>query len=127
MLADLCHHTPYHHLKFNRLENMQSHYLTPLFSPNSIAMFGASDRENSVGEVVFRNILSCGFQGGIYPVNPKHDTVQGQKAYKTLEEIGKPVDLAVVATPAKTIPAIVEACGQYGATECHRASMPPPM
>ncbi len=93
---------------------MQSHYLTPLFSPNSIAMFGASERENSVGEVVFRNLLSSGFKGGIYPVNPKHDKIQGQKAYKTIEDIGKPIDLAVVATPAKTIPAIVEACGQYG-------------
>lgn len=93
---------------------MQSHYLTPLFSPNSIAMFGASERKNSVGEVVFRNLLSAGFKGGIYPINPKHDKVQGQKAYKTIEAIGKPVDLAVVATPAKTIPAIVEACGQHG-------------
>ncbi|MCU7827748.1 MAG: bifunctional acetate--CoA ligase family protein/GNAT family N-acetyltransferase [Candidatus Thiodiazotropha sp. (ex Myrtea sp. 'scaly one' KF741663)] len=93
---------------------MQSHYLTPLFSPNSIAMFGASERENSVGEVVFRNLLSSGFKGGIYPINPKHDKVQGQKAYKSIDAIGKPVELAVVATPAKTIPAIVEACGQHG-------------
>ncbi len=93
---------------------MQSHYLTPLFSPNSIAMFGASERENSVGEVVFRNLLTSGFKGGIYPINPKHDKIQGQKAYKTIDAIGKPVDLAVVATPAKTIPAIVEACGQNG-------------
>ncbi|MEJ2453780.1 MAG: GNAT family N-acetyltransferase [Candidatus Thiodiazotropha sp.] len=93
---------------------MQSHYLNPLFSPNSIAMFGASERENSVGEVVFRNLLTSGFKGGIYPINPKHDKIQGVKAYKTIDAIGKPVDLAVVATPAKTIPAIVEACGQYG-------------
>jgi acetyltransferase len=93
---------------------MQSHYLTPLFSPNSIAMFGASERENSVGEVVFRNLLTSGFKGGIYPINPKHDKIQGKKAYKTIDAIGKPVDLAVVATPAKTIPAIVEACGQNG-------------
>ncbi|MCU7811130.1 MAG: bifunctional acetate--CoA ligase family protein/GNAT family N-acetyltransferase [Candidatus Thiodiazotropha sp. (ex Notomyrtea botanica)] len=93
---------------------MQSHYLTPLFSPNSIAMFGASERENSVGEVVFRNLLSSGFKGGIYPINPKHDKVQGQKAYKSIDAIGKPVELAVVATPAKTIPAIVESCGQHG-------------
>ncbi|MGD8910449.1 MAG: bifunctional acetate--CoA ligase family protein/GNAT family N-acetyltransferase [Chromatiales bacterium] len=93
---------------------MQSHYLTPLFSPNSIAMFGASERANSVGEVVFRNLLSSGFKGGIYPVNPKHDKIQGVKAYKTIDDIKKPIDLAVVATPAKTIPAIVEACGQHG-------------
>ncbi|MEW8193117.1 MAG: acetate--CoA ligase family protein, partial [Candidatus Thiodiazotropha sp.] len=93
---------------------MQSHYLTPLFSPKSIAMFGASDRKNSVGEVVFKNLISSGFKGQIYPINLKHDKVQGKKAYKSIEAINKPVELAVVATPAKTIPAIVQACGEYG-------------
>lgn len=77
-------------------------------------MFGASERKNSVGEVVFKNLLAAGFKGAIYPINPKHDSIQGKKAYKTIGDIGKPVDLAVVATPAKTIPAIVEACGQHG-------------
>ncbi|MES9992957.1 MAG: bifunctional acetate--CoA ligase family protein/GNAT family N-acetyltransferase [Candidatus Thiodiazotropha sp.] len=93
---------------------MQSHYLTPLFSPKSIAMFGASDRKNSVGEVVFRNLKSAGFKGDIYPINLKHDKVQGVKAYNSIQAVGKPVDLAVVATPAKTIPAIVQACGEHG-------------
>ena len=99
------------HPRLNRQQIMQSHYLNPLFSPKSIAMFGASERVNSVGEVVFKNLISSGFKGSIYPINPKHEKIQGQKAYKTIEAIGKPVDLAVVATPAKTIPAIVEACG----------------
>ncbi|MEW8287976.1 MAG: bifunctional acetate--CoA ligase family protein/GNAT family N-acetyltransferase [Candidatus Thiodiazotropha endolucinida] len=93
---------------------MQSHYLTSLFSPKSIAMFGASDRKNSVGEVVFKNLISSGFKGDIYPINLKHDKVQGIKAYKSIEAIIKPVELAVVATPAKTIPAIVQACGEHG-------------
>ncbi|MGD9172080.1 MAG: CoA-binding protein, partial [Candidatus Thiodiazotropha sp.] len=93
---------------------MQTHYLTPLFSPKSIAMFGASERKNSVGEIVFKNLVSTGFKGEIYPINPKHDKVQGKKAYKTIDAVGKPVDLAVVATPAKTIPAIVQACGEHG-------------
>ncbi|MBT3055609.1 MAG: bifunctional acetate--CoA ligase family protein/GNAT family N-acetyltransferase [Candidatus Thiodiazotropha sp. (ex Codakia orbicularis)] len=93
---------------------MQSHYLTSLFSPKSIAMFGASDRKNSVGEVVFKNLISSGFKGDIYPINLKHDKVQGIKAYNSIEAIIKPVELAVVATPAKTIPAIVQACGEQG-------------
>ena len=93
---------------------MHSHYLTSLFSPDSVALFGASDRKNSVGEVVFRNLLSSGYQGQIYAINPKHEQVQGQQAYTSLEEVGKPVELAVVATPAKTIPGIVEACGKHG-------------
>ena len=93
---------------------MHSHYLTSLFSPNSVALFGASDRKNSVGEVVLRNLLSSGYQGQIYAINPKHKQVQGETAYASLNEIDEPVDLAVVATPAKTIPGIVEACGEHG-------------
>ena len=58
---------------------MNTHYLTSLFTPNKIALFGASDRENSVGGVVFRNLLSAGFEGQIFAINPKHDTVQGKR------------------------------------------------
>jgi len=93
---------------------MDTHYLTSLFTPEKIALFGASDRENSVGGVVFRNLLSAGFEGQIFAINPKHETVQGQKAFPSLEAIGQSVDLAVVATPAVTIPAIVEACAEHG-------------
>src|SRR5210317_1703285 len=93
---------------------MNTHYLTSLFTPNKIALFGASDRENSVGGVVFKNLLSSGFEGRIYAINPKHDTVQGEKAFASLADVDAAVDLAVVATPASTIPAIVEACGEHG-------------
>ena len=80
----------------------------------SIAIFGASERENSVGEVVFRNLLSAGFDGGIYSINPKRDTIQGQKAYRCIGDVDDTVDLAVVITPAPTIPAIVQECGENG-------------
>ncbi len=93
---------------------MNTHYLTALFTPRTIALFGASDRENSVGGVVFRNLLSAGYAGRIFAINPKHHTVQGQKAYASLADVGESIDLAVVATPASTIPAIVEACGEHG-------------
>lgn len=93
---------------------MQLHYLDTLFSPKSIAMFGASERQDSVGQVVFKNLMEGGFKGPIYAINPKRETVQGQPAYADLAAIGKPVDMAVVATPSKSIPAIVEACGEHG-------------
>lgn len=96
------------------LAGMNKHYLTALFTPKNIVLFGASDRENSVGGVVFRNLLSSGYEGRIYAINPKHETVRGEKAFKSLEEVGDAVDLAVVATPASTIPGIVEACGEHG-------------
>jgi acetyltransferase len=93
---------------------MRSHYLKDLFAPKSIAMFGASERDDSVGKVVFENLLAGGFDGDIYAINPKRDEVQGQKAYPDLESIDRPIDLAIVATPAPTVPGIVEACGTYG-------------
>jgi len=93
---------------------MQPHYLSALFAPTSIAMFGATERPDSVGQVVFKNLLAAGFKGPVYAINPKHEQVQGQPAYPDLAAIGRPVDLAVVATPARTIPGIVEACGEHG-------------
>ncbi len=93
---------------------MNTHYLSPLFKPESVALFGASDRPKSVGGVVFRNLLTSGFKGRIYAINPKRDEVQGQKAFSSLDDIDEVVDLVVVATPAASIPAIVEACGERG-------------
>jgi acetyltransferase len=77
-------------------------------------MFGASETPDSVGQVVFKNLLGAGFKGKIYAINPKRETVQGEKAYSTLDEIGDDIELAIVATPARTVPAIVEQCGTYG-------------
>jgi acetyltransferase len=93
---------------------MNTHYLSSLFTPESVALFGASDKTDSVGGVVFKNLLNSGFKGRIYAINPKRDEVQGQKAFSSLDEIDASVDLAVVATPASSIPAIVESCGERG-------------
>jgi len=93
---------------------MNTHYLASLFTPESVALYGASDRVDSVGGIVFKNLLSAGFNGRIYAINPRRDQVQGEKAYSSLDEIEEVVDLVVVATPASTIPAIVEACGERG-------------
>jgi len=93
---------------------MNKHYLASLFTPESIALYGASDREDSVGGIVFKNLITSGFKGRIYAINPKRDVVQGEKAFSSLDEIEELVDLVVVATPASSIPAIVEACGERG-------------
>ena len=93
---------------------MNTHYLASLFTPQSVALFGASDRADSVGGVVFKNLRTSGFEGRIYAINTRRDEVQGQKAFSSLDEIEETVDLAVVATPAHGIPDIVEACGERG-------------
>ncbi|MFZ2853913.1 MAG: bifunctional acetate--CoA ligase family protein/GNAT family N-acetyltransferase [Rhodocyclaceae bacterium] len=93
---------------------LEQHYLTSLFEPKSVAVIGASDREQSVGNILFKNILESGYKGRLYPINPKHDTVQGVEAYKSIEEIGARVELAVVATRPQTLPGIIEQCGRSG-------------
>ncbi len=92
---------------------MGQHYLKPLFAPKSVAIFGASDRTDAVGQIVFQGMLQGGYQGALYPINPSHAEVQGCKAYTSLGQIGEPVDLAVIATPAKTVPDIIEECGKH--------------
>lgn len=93
---------------------MSQHYLNVLFAPKSIAVFGASDRTDSVGGVVFENLRTAGFAGPVFAINPKRDTVQGVPAYPSLEKVGQAVDLAVICTPAATVPGIIETCGKLG-------------
>jgi len=93
---------------------MGQHYLNPLFAPKSVAVFGASDRVDSVGQIVFQNMLGSGYQGALYPINAKNHEVQGRKAYPSISRIGEPVELVVIATPPHTVPDIIEDCGKHG-------------
>jgi acetyltransferase len=93
---------------------LEQHYLTSLFEPKSVAVIGASDREQSVGNILFKNILESGYKGRLYAINPKHETVQGVQAYKSIEEIGARVELAVIATRPQTLPEIIAQCGRSG-------------
>jgi acetyltransferase len=88
--------------------------LDKLFEPDSIAVFGASDRDASVGARVYRNIMASGFKGQCYPINPKHTKVAEARCYKSLEELNRNIDLAIIATPARTVSEILEQCGNFG-------------
>jgi acetyltransferase len=83
-----------------------------IMSPKSIAVVGATNRPGSVGLAVFRNILTAGFQGVLYPVNPKAKYVQSVKAYPKLKDIPDEVDLAVIIVPAEIVCPILEEAGQ---------------
>ena len=85
-----------------------------IFNPQRIAVIGASERENSIGAKILQNLTTSGFEGNVFPVNPFRDTVQGLTTYPKVSVTPKPVDLAVIATPASTVPAIVEECGVSG-------------
>jgi acetyltransferase len=88
--------------------------LDKIFNPRRIAVIGASDRENSVGAKLIRNLIGVGYKGVVYPVNPFRPTVQGITAYPTIKRIPRQVDLAIIATPAHTVPQIIEECGTVG-------------
>ncbi len=93
---------------------LEHHYLTSLFEPKSVAVIGASDRENSVGNFIFRNILESGYSGRLYAINSKRETIMGEPAYKSIEEIGARVEVAIIATRPATVPQIIEQCGRSG-------------
>ncbi len=88
--------------------------LDKIFEPHRIAVIGASDKPTSVGCTVLRNLVGSGFRGVVYPVNPKHESVQGIQAYRDIPSLPHPPDLAVVCTPARTVPGIVHNCGEAG-------------
>jgi acetyltransferase len=88
--------------------------LNNLFNPKRVAVIGASDREGSIGAKILRNLIEAGFKGAVFPVNPFRDKVQGITAYPSISKIPDKIDLAVIATPAHTVPQIVEECGEAG-------------
>jgi len=88
--------------------------LQPVFAPRSVAVIGASDRPGSVGRTLLRNLISSPFGGTVYPVNPRHPSVLGIRAYPDVGSLPEPADLAVIATPAATVPDLVEECVAAG-------------
>jgi acetyltransferase len=88
------------------------HYLTPLFEPQSVAIVGASEKEGKVGAVLLSNMLAAGFRGALFAVNPKYASVQGVPCYASVGKLPERVDLAVIATPAPTLPRVIEECGR---------------
>ncbi|MEP5059835.1 acetate--CoA ligase family protein, partial [Nisaea sp.] len=82
--------------------------------PKSLAVFGASVREGSVGRVVLQNIVDAGFRGEIWPINPKYDEVAGRRCYAGVADLPGIPDLGVIATPPATVPGIIGDLGARG-------------
>jgi acetyltransferase len=97
-----------------RCQSLGIENLNRLFNPKRIAVIGASEREGSIGAKILQNLTNSGYTGQVFPVNPFRQTVQGLTAYPHVGEVPAPVDLAIVATPAQTVPSIVEECGASG-------------
>ncbi|HTW56302.1 MAG TPA: acetate--CoA ligase family protein [Thermoplasmata archaeon] len=93
----------------------RSETLDELFRPRSVAVVGASNRPGKVGTTLFRNLLTAGFRGVAYPVNPSSTSVSGVRCYPTVDALPEPPDLGVVIVPAPAVADAVEALGKAGA------------
>jgi acetyltransferase len=91
-----------------------AHSLDPLFRPESVAVVGASASPGSVGSILMRNLMANPFGGAVYPVNPRRRAVHGVHCYPRVADLPEPIDLAIIATPADTVPGIVEECTSAG-------------
>ena len=92
----------------------EPHPLDAIFAPHSVAVIGATDRAGSVGRAVLWSLVSSPFGGTVYPVSDKRTSVLGIKAYRNVSDIPEAVDLAVVVTPAATVPGILAECVECG-------------
>lgn len=90
------------------------HPLDALFNPHSVAVVGASERQGSVGRTILWNLISSPFGGTVYPINPNRKNVLGIRAWPSLEALPEPVDLAVIVTPASTVPGVMRECAKTG-------------
>jgi acetyltransferase len=90
------------------------HYLRSALAPRSIAVVGASHRADSFGRFVMANVMSAGFSGAVYAVNPKHRTIEGRACVPSLRDLPEKVDLAVVVAPSRHVPAIVDDAAERG-------------
>src|ERR1039458_6726214 len=88
--------------------------LRAIFAPRSVAVIGATEKEGSVGRTVLWNLISNPFGGTVYPINAQHSQVLGIKAYPNVASVPQPIDLAVIVTPAPTVPGIVGECVMAG-------------
>ncbi|MCK8464260.1 bifunctional acetate--CoA ligase family protein/GNAT family N-acetyltransferase [Aliiroseovarius sp. S1339] len=88
--------------------------LSPLFDPRSVAVFGASPSGNSVGALAYANLIAGEFDGSVVPINPKHKTIGDVACHKNISSVTHDIDLAVIATPARTVPGIMRDCAAAG-------------
>ena len=83
-----------------------------MLNPRAVAVIGATEAPNSVGRTIMEN-LRC-FGGTVFPINPKRPSVLGVKAFSKIAEVPKPIDLAIIATPAASVPNLVAECSAGG-------------
>ena len=86
-----------------------------IMSPKSVAIIGASEKAGKVGNAIMQNYIDVGFQGRIYPININAEgSIMGYKAYRSILDVKRSIDLVVISVPAKAVPGVMEECGKAG-------------
>lgn len=88
--------------------------LEPFFKPRSVAVIGASRSPEKIGYQLLKSLVEVGYNGEIYPVNPKADEILGLKTYPNIRSISRPIDLAIIAIPAAGVPEVIREAGEIG-------------
>jgi len=88
--------------------------LAPLFNPATVAVIGATEKPGSVGRSVLRNLIEQPFGATIFPINPNRNNVLGIRCYPDVAAVGETIDLAIVVTPAATVPEVLRECVNAG-------------
>lgn len=88
--------------------------LEKLFNPASVAVIGASRTPGKIGYAIVNNIISSGYRGNLYPINPREEEILGKKCYKRVGDVPEKIDLAVISVPAALVLGVAEECGQAG-------------
>ncbi len=94
-------------------ETVQPEFFNAILHPKSIALFGASNQEGKVGYVCLKNLLAA-YRGRIYPIHPHETEILGLPAYRDLDRVPGPVDLAFIIVPAESVLTVIEQCGRKG-------------
>jgi acyl-CoA synthetase (NDP forming)/GNAT superfamily N-acetyltransferase len=88
--------------------------LRPLLRPRSVAVVGPSRRDGTLGRAILHNIVTGGFTGPVYAVNPHAETMEGVPCVASVDDLPGPVDLAVIAVPPSAVPEVAAQCGRHG-------------
>ncbi len=88
--------------------------LEPFYCPASVAVIGASRDESKLGHAVLKNLIQCGYDGELYPINPNAEAILGHQAYPSVLAVTEKIDLSVIVVPDRFVPQVLEECGQKG-------------
>ncbi len=90
------------------------HPLEQIMNPRSIAFYGASSNPLKMGSIQLANVLEGGYRGEVFPIHPSEKEIMGVRAYRSIAQVGKPVDLVQLVLPTGVVPEILEECGKAG-------------